>query len=373
MRIGTFHRMIAIAVACWLALPLHEARACTVPVFRYALERWAPDAYEVLVYHAAPLSEGDRAVLEWLKQRSSDDKFPANVEVRAVDISAKPDAERPAELPAIVVRYPPKGGKAEAIWSGRLTREAARAVVSSPARRQAALSLLEGESAVWVLLESGDREKDDAAAKVLSTQLQEVAKLLSPPRITDDDMTAYGIDRTQSKIPLKVSFSMVRVSRDDPGEAIFVQMLVRSEPDLHEYAAQPMAFPVFGRGRALYALVGRGINEANIAEACAFITDPCSCQVKVANPGFDLLMAADWDGAITGEVLADEALPPLTGVMPVGITEKTEQPVVSGAETMASDGGLLRIVAIVAGLGIVVVAAGTIILLRGRKSRGNIG
>ena len=373
MRIDNSHKMIAIAVACWLALTVHEARACTVPVFRYALERWTPDAYEVVVYHAAPLSAGDRAVLDWLKQCGSDDKFPANLEVRVVDTSAAPDTEHPAELPGIVVHYPPKDGKAEAIWSGRFTRETAGAVVGSPVRRQVALKLLEGESAVWVLLESGDKEKDDAAANMLSAELQKLGKSLGQPQITHDDMIAYGIDQTQSKIPLKVSFSMVRVSRDDPREAVFVQMLVRSEADLHEYATQPMAFPLFGRGRGLYALVGRGINEANIADTCAFITGPCSCQVKNQNPGFDLLMAADWDGAITGEVLADEALPPLTGVMPVAITEETEQPVVSGAEMTGSHGELLRIVAIMAGLGIVVAAAGTIILLRGRKSRGNIG
>lgn len=371
MRIRNLHEAFLTIIVCWALLD--AASACTVPVFRYALERWTPDAYEVIVYHAAPLSEADRAILDWLKQRSSDDKFPANLEVRAVDVSAEPDAERPAELPAIVVRYPPIGGKSEEIWSGRLTLEGARRIVSSPARRQAALGLLEGESAVWVLLESGDREKDEAAAKLLSEQLQEAAKSLGPPQITDDDMTAYGIDQTQSKIPLKVSFSMVRVSRDDPDEAVFVQMLVRSESDLHEYAAQPMAFPVFGRGRALYALVGRGINKANVEEACAFIAGPCSCQVKIQNPGFDLLMAADWDGAITGEVTAHEALPPLTGVMPVAITEETKQPVVSGAETPPSDGGLLRIVAVVAGLGLLVVAAGTVILLRGRKSAENIG
>jgi len=380
--IHSFHKMVAVALACWLVLPAHEARACTVPVFRYALERWAPDAYEVAVYHDAPLSEGDRAIIDWLKQRGSDNKFPANLEVRVVDVSAAPDSERPAELPAMVVHYPPKGAKAQAIWSGRLTQEAARAVVNSPARRQVARKLLEGDSAVWVLLESGDREKDGAAAKLLSAQIQKLGKSLEPPRITDDDMTAYGIDRTQSIIPLKVSFSMVRVSREDPDEAVFVQMLVRSEPDLHEYADQPMAFPVFGRGRGLYALVGRGINEANVAEACAFITNPCSCQVKVENPGFDLLMAADWDGAITGEVLAEEALPPLTGVMPVPIDQEIAESTPSAVqqaglaaagESSEVSGRLLRSAGVAAALVLAAALGGTFVLLRRGKKKANAG
>jgi len=374
--------MVAVAVACWLVLPVQQAAACTVPVFRYALERWTPDAYEVVLYYDATLSEGDGAVLDWLKQRGSDDKFPANLEVRAVDISAGPDSERPAALPAIVVRYPPKSRKAETIWWGRLTREAARAVVNSPARQQVARKLLEGDSAVWVVLESGDREKDDAAAKLLSAQIQKLGKSLEPPRITDDDMTAYGIDQTQSIIPLKVSFSMVRVSRDDPDEAVFVQMLVRSEPDLHEYAAQPMAFPVFGRGRGLYALVGRGINEANVAEACAFITNPCSCQVKVQNPGFDLLMAAHWEGAIKGELVIDEALPPLTGVMPFPIDQEIAESTPAAVQQAGLDaagesseisGRLLRSAGVAAALVLAAALGGTFVLLRRGKKKINPG
>jgi hypothetical protein len=31
---------------------------------------------------------------------------------------------------------------------------------------------------------------------------------------------------------------------------------------------------------------------------CAFLTGPCACTIKQANPGIDLMIAADWDAAL---------------------------------------------------------------------------
>jgi hypothetical protein len=70
-----------------------------------------------------------------------------------------------------------------------------------------------------------------------------------------------------------------------------------------------MLFPVFGRGRVLYALVGGGIEPANIEKAARFLIEGCSCIVKRDNPGTGLLLDTDWSafGA------ADEADTPLAG------------------------------------------------------------
>jgi hypothetical protein len=116
-----------------------------------------------------------------------------------------------------------------------------------------------------------------------------------------------------SSVNLKVAFSIVRVSRDDPNERAFVSMLLKSEPDLEDFS-MPMAFPVFGRGRALYALVGKGINADTIHEACEFLIGACSCQVKDLNPGVDLLMAVAWEDLIEGRAVIDKELPPLAGL-----------------------------------------------------------
>jgi hypothetical protein len=93
---------------------------------------------------------------------------------------------------------------------------------------------------------------------------------------------------------LEPTFSLLRLPRSDPAEQVLVRTLLRSEPDLEGYTDQPIAFPVFGRGRVLCALVGPGINAETVEEVCAFLVGPCSCLVKADNPGFDLVMRADW-------------------------------------------------------------------------------
>ena len=103
-------------------------------------------------------------------------------------------------------------------------------------------------------------------------------------------------------------FSLIRLSRDDPAEEVFVDMLMYSEPGLFEYQEDPLVFPVFGRGRALYALAGRGITRDNIYAAGATTIGPCSCTVKDGNPGVDMLIVADWNASI-GESWIDEDIP----------------------------------------------------------------
>ena len=71
-------------------------------------------------------------------------------------------------------------------------------------------------------------------------------------------------------------------------------MLLASEEDLRGFQNEPMAFPIFGQGRVLYALVGKGIKVETVDRAAQFLIGSCSCQVKEQNPGVDLVMATDW-------------------------------------------------------------------------------
>ena len=178
--------------------------------------------------------------------------------------------------------------------------------------------------------------------------------------------------------PLRVGFSLLTVSRTDPAEAVFVSILDHTEPDLTELVSQPMAFPFYGRGRALYALVGKGINEPNISDACYFLVGPCSCQVKGLNPGTDLPMRVDWDAGLEGSAMVEEELPPLVSLATV--FEESPLPEVDAAAgadagapaSRASASGLdpmWRAVLWAAGLGAGVVILGTAALAAVR-SRG---
>src|SRR6266536_2013729 len=54
--------------------------ACNVPVFRYALDRWKPPSYEVVVFHKGPLDAKEKAALRAL------DEAPANLDVKVLDL-----------------------------------------------------------------------------------------------------------------------------------------------------------------------------------------------------------------------------------------------------------------------------------------------
>jgi hypothetical protein len=325
--------LAGLAIAGTL-LAAETAGACSVPVFRYALERWAPDPYEIVVFHRGALSAADQAIVDEFKARATDLRAPANLRVHEVDLSgplpdevqALWDAQENPTLPWTVVLYPVMAELDDVIWAGPLSHSAIEPLVDSPKRREVARRLLEGDSIVWVLLECGDKTRDDQAATSLATQLEQLEEILELPVVEEiwhdpgaggDVFATLGPESMLSTLPLELSFSTVRVARDEPGEEMFVRMLAHSEPDLVEFAEHPMAFPVFGRGRALYALVGRGINQRTMQQAGLFLTGACSCLVKSLNPGTDLLMAVDWEGGLTGGRLTEmAAFAPVRPVVP---------------------------------------------------------
>lgn len=323
MSIRISWKLVSVILLAGLGGLVRTSWGCAAPVFRYALERWPADTYNAVIFHRGPLSEADQGIVDALEERLSEEKSPANFRVHLADLAttlpkhmlALWEEQDTTELPWMLVLYPVMSRIEKPLWKGRLSQEAADALLDSPKRREIAKRILEGETAVWVFLESGDSARDEAAATTLSTELDRLEKILELP-LSEEDMQEAGEmyaqlspGSMQSTLPLRLAFSTVRVSRDDPAERVFVDMLMHTEPDLHEYADQPMAFPVFGRGRALYALVGRGINPRTMEMAGAFLAGACSCIVKAQNPGTDLLLSANWDGVLANMMSVTEALP----------------------------------------------------------------
>ena len=281
-----------------LALAPQLLPACAVPVFRYALERWPAADYEVSVVGEGGLDERGREMLARLAGREVPRGSWANVTVRPLDprahaLAGLPGAEKlppPGQGPAIVLRYPEEAAPRGVVWSGPFSEANLGQLLDSPMRRHLVQRLVSGDSAVWILLESGDPEPDNAAARRLQTRLEHAQRTLTLPQ---PESAADPADLMVAN-ELKVAFSLLRLARDDPAEAVLVRLLLGSEDDLNE-TREPLAFPIYGRGRILYALVGQGINPETIDEACAFLTGPCSCVIKEQNPGVDLLLTADWD------------------------------------------------------------------------------
>ena len=112
---------------------------------------------------------------------------------------------------------------------------------------------------------------------------------------------------------LHPKFSLIKVSRDDPAEKVLVEMLVHTDPAL-DTVCEPVAFPIFGRGRVLTALAGKDIQENTIGRICRFLAGPCACTVKGQNPGFDLFIVAPWYNRFVRINVPDDSLQSLPGL-----------------------------------------------------------
>lgn len=269
------------------------AWACNVPVFRYALERWEADPYDMIVFHRDPLTPEQLAAYQTLERAGEDGLI--NLRVSLVNLAtALPPAraaiwreQTNATLPWLVARYPRKSRIETPAWTGPLQRENVSRLLESPARSELAKRILGGDSVVWLLLESGVAKADEETAASLERELGQLEKSLVLPKPAPDDPPM------SSELPLKILFSTLRVSRSDPAEQVLVPLLLRSRPDLAE-KKEPVLFPIFGRGRVMPPAVGAEIRPEALREMGEFLTGACSCEVKEMNPGFDLLLKANW-------------------------------------------------------------------------------
>lgn len=292
-------------LTCILLLTATVAYACQVPVFRYALERWEPGSYRV--------------------------RAPALVEI---DPLANVEVESAAGVTQIELYFPPKLRQAATspIWTAPMSEENVKRLLDSPVRRELSQRLLAGQSAVWVLLESGDAAKDDAAAQVIAEGIvaaQEKLKLpdgvITQDEANDPKKRRENADVLQSDLPLEIAFSTMRLNRQNAEEAALIAMLMHLEPDLGDYVAEPMAFPVFGRGRALEPMIGKGIHVDNLLEAAAYLCGACSCEIKEQNPGIDLLMTADWEPVASKEVVETVQFAPVPAEPPKSETKTLQR------------------------------------------------
>ncbi len=216
------------------------AAACSIPVFRYALERWELSPYEVLVFHRGPLPAPTRSFLDALPARG-------NFTVTPVDLDGplSPPLQalwqrhgRPDSLPWAIVRRPDAGAKTPPVWIGSCEPARLRPLIDSPTRRQAVTALGEGKC-VFVLLLSGEQAADAASEKLLRGQLTKLQRLVKLP-----DQRSDG-PRMRLALPLTVGFTLLPLKRDDPEEEAFVRILLHAEAGLDKVRG-PIAFPIFG-------------------------------------------------------------------------------------------------------------------------------
>ena len=292
MRFTVLHLPCAILAAGLLAIT-----ACAEPVFRCAMAHWPTASYEATVFHRGPLPEEEQALITSLKEATA--KTGANLTCATVDVSDGMDdlaqsrwnSQTNAEPPWLVLHAPHSEPGEPPLWTGRLSQDALDAILDSPARRKITEVLLGGDSAVWVLLECGDAIRDEATVDVLAAELQRLEEEMMAPPIADK---ADG-GKPASSPPVRIKFSLIRVTRNDPAEAFLVNQLLRDEPS---HRGRPVAFPVFGRGRVINGQVGRGLDRESITAVCETICAPCKCDPTKKRPGKHLLLSARWESAL---------------------------------------------------------------------------
>lgn len=259
-------------IAALLMLAAGYGGACTVPVFRFALDRWPSDAFGLV------------AGEEW-KKGEAGQKIGKSMEDTAVNLDWQ---KAEAEDGKISLLWPRSATPA---WSGKEADLDVDALISSPARKKIAKGILAGDCAVWVLVECGDEAKDKAFVERMKKRVKYLESVAAIPEQDPHDPDS----RLGPGPELKVAFSMIRVKRDDPKEKFFLKMLAGPEDEGLLEAKEPFAGVVFGRGRVLGSWKASDLEDEGVDEISLFLLGACSCRVKFMNPGWDLLTDVDWD------------------------------------------------------------------------------
>lgn len=257
--------------------------ACPIPVYQYALEHWQAELYILEVF--VPEKTSKETEQAWKEIQEAEKKLTANFKIKKLETAPK-EANNKAWMKLF---YPERSRRRDTIWQAELNAENVKKLLFSPVRTELAKSLADRTSVVWLLVLSGNRKEDKKLQKHIDENLQHFLATVVIPEESDWGGETIYLDH-------EVNFKLLTLRKDDPKEELLVKMLYRSEADLEsDFADTALLFPVFGRGIMLYALVAEGINRWTLEKAIDFLTGSCSCQVKAANPGLDLLLSLPWN------------------------------------------------------------------------------
>jgi len=309
-------RVVAGALAALALMPLllpGWAEACSTPVYRYALYHWAPSPYRVFYVHRGGVAPEDEAVNKKITDLLDAGPALANVVLEVIDLDKQALEKLPEPLQKVKdlplpqhLVFTPWGAE---IFSGKLDEGAVDAMVESPVRAQVAKMLDGGQVAALVLLLGVDPAENERAEKVAS---ELIAKAAAGNLLGEGGAETESSDPNEPAAP-KLELGLIKLGRTDPAETWLIRALTAVESDLNEkpLADKPMLFGVYGQGRALPPFVGEGITSDNLIELVLFLTGACSCQVKDANPGMDLLIRWDWESTAQKIAENDETLNPV--------------------------------------------------------------
>jgi len=259
-----------------IALGTSAACACTIPVFRFALDRWDADKFHLVLSQAVAK---EPAIQDMLRPLRANGK--ANLDFATATDPGQQDT---------VLRYSRASDKQ--VWSGKLDAATLAAVLDSPARKKLVQQILAGDSIIWLIADSGsplDTGEVERIEKRLKF-LEQVASL--PIQDPNDPDSQLGPGP-----PLKLKFTSLRLRLDDPAERMLLHMLAGPQGTF-DPTTTSFAAAVFGRGRVLGAWPLAILDDASLEDACMFLVGRCGCRLKNESPGWDILLNLDWEKAL---------------------------------------------------------------------------
>ncbi len=317
------NRSVLIPVV--VCLTVSSAIACKLPVFRYALERWAVDRYRVVALIDGESNEQVRSALAELERAAQSD---ANILVETVDLSQLSEAQLwqvegldgDVQTPCLQVFFPTRNGRRKLCWQGELTAEAVRDWCDSKLRRQIVGDITSGVTAVWVLVDGRDVDENDRIAGQLQSALDRASAEISIPEgvISRQDASVYfqehpGAsmdDVLRCDIPLKIEFTLRRLDVANEEESALRSIISGWNGDRDSPHDGAVVFPVFGRGRMIEPLAAERFSEESVVAACHYMVGECNCTMKALNPGVDLILNANWREFLGDSVvIVDRSLP----------------------------------------------------------------
>jgi hypothetical protein len=272
--------------------------ACDVPVYEYALLHWPRQDYSVYYVHAGAEAPADAEANGLLRRVAEGQEGHANLRFCALNATLAPasltpearyvlTATRALDRPRHLVVSP----KGRAIFSGRLTAQDVCDLLASPATDTLADMLTRGARGVLIVMTDGDDAGSQAALQVAQSVVNAAA----------DGQPGVGL---------------LPVARQDPRESWLVRELLAVEPGLGDMRG-PMVFGAYGRCHVTEAYLGKGINAANLTDLVRFMQGPCTCDIRAANLGVDLISNWEWEAHVPGAAtLAQPLAPP--GYMTLG-------------------------------------------------------
>ena len=269
-------RLFPVMLVCVGAM-LSNAAACLVPVFRYALDRWPTDAFKL----EAPAADLKRDAIA--ADLRGDHGSIINLEALA---SEQTDTAK--------LMFPSSSSEEPKLaWTGILSLETYESLTTSPARTEITKRILDGDSAVWVIVEDQPASGNSALDQLEQTLRNIEATATFHERPANDPSNQIGPGPE-----LKIKFSVVRIAKNDPAEQSLITMLAGPKGTDRFPSTASFAALVFGRGRVLGAWDLAMLDVKLIDEASRFLLAPCSCEAKQLNPGWDLLMRVNWEAEL---------------------------------------------------------------------------